>query len=109
MPESATPLPNPDEKLVRVFDTEQEAEALVVRSLLTAANIDSQFGESENAPDVLPVGGLGLMVRESDADQARQVIEEYRRSPEQEAAEETAFDSLSQESADAIEDTKLEK
>ena len=30
------PRPNPNEKLVRVFDTEQESEALVVHGLLEA-------------------------------------------------------------------------
>lgn len=108
MPDPATPLPNPNENLVSVFETQQEAEALVVRSLLSAAGIDSQFGENENAPDVLPVGGLSIMVRESDADQARQVIEEYRRSPDQELAEEDALDSLS-EGVEAIGDPESEK
>ena len=35
--------PNPNEKLVRVFDTEQESEALVVRGLLESAGIDSDI------------------------------------------------------------------
>ena len=90
MSQPATPLPN--ETLVRVFDTEQEAEAMVVKGLLDSAGIDSQFGETENSPDVLPVGGIGILVRERDAEQARQLIDEYRRSPEQEAAEEADFD-----------------
>src|SRR5512140_1267391 len=90
MSEAATPLPN--EKLVRVFDTEQESEAMVVKALLDSAGIDAQFGDSENSPDVLPVGGVGLLVRESDAARARQVLDEYRRTPEQELAEESEFD-----------------
>ncbi len=73
MSDSATPLPN--EKLVRVFDTEQESEAMVVKALLDSAGIDSQFGDNENSPDVLPVGGVGILVRESDAERARQLLE----------------------------------
>ena len=73
MSEPAMPLPN--EKLVRVFDTEQESEAMVVKALLDSAGIDAQFGDSENSPDVLPVGGVGILVRESDAERARQILE----------------------------------
>ena len=90
MSEAAVPLPN--EKLVRVFDTEQESEAMVVKGLLDSAGIDSHFGDNENSPDVLPVGGVGIMVRQGDAARALQVIEEYRRTPEEEAAEEGEFD-----------------
>ena len=95
MSEAATPLPN--EKLVRVFDTEQESEAMVVKGLLDSAGIDSQFGDYENSPDVLPVGGMGILVRSQDAAQALQVIEEYRRTPEQEAAEAAEFDASATE------------
>lgn len=95
MSEAAVPLPN--EKLVRVFDTEQESEAMVVKGLLDSAGIDSHFGDTENSPDVLPVGGIGIMVREEDAEKARQLIEEYRRTPEQEAAEEDEFDASAME------------
>ena len=89
MTEKASPAPDPNENLVRVFDTEQETEALVVRGLLESAGIDCQLGGSENSQDVLPVGGIGVLVREEDAPRALQVIEEYRRSPEQEQVEET--------------------
>jgi putative signal transducing protein len=99
MPQPATPLPNPNERLVRVFDTEQEAEAMVVRGLLESAGIDSQFGENENSPDVLPVGGMSLLVREEDATAARDIIAEFRRSPEQEAAEESDFEQSAMDAA----------
>jgi hypothetical protein len=92
MTEKASPAPDPNENLVRVFDTEQETEALVVRGLLESAGIDCQLGGSENSQDVLPVGGIGVLVREEDAPRALQVIEEYRRSPEQEQVEEADFD-----------------
>ena len=35
--------PNPNERLVRVFDTEQESEALVVHGLLESTGIDSDI------------------------------------------------------------------
>lgn len=97
MAEKASPQPNPNEKLVRVFDTEQETEALVVRGLLESAGIDCQLGESENSTDVLPVGAIGILVREEDAAEARQIIEEYRRTPQQEEAEEADFDEAAME------------
>lgn len=97
MAEKVSPLPN--QKLVRVFDTEQESEAMVVRGLLESAGIDCQIGESENSTDVLPVGAIGVLVREEDADTAREVIEEYRRSPEQEQEEEEAFDESAMEAS----------
>jgi hypothetical protein len=94
MAENATP--QPDDNLVRVFETEQEAEAMVVRGLLESAGIDAEFGDSENA-DVLPVGAVGVLVREQDAEKARQVLQDYRRSPEQEDAEEAEFDEAAME------------
>src|SRR5438309_8250596 len=80
--------PLPDEKLVRVFDTEQESEALVVRGLLESSGIDSDVTSLEAQQDILPgVGGTIILVREEDADEARRVIEEYRRTPSDETAE----------------------
>jgi len=104
MAEKAAPVPDPSEKLIRVFDTEQETEALVVQGLLESAGIDSQLGNYENSPDVMPFGGLGVLVREEDADHARQVIDEYRRSPEQEQAEEADFDQAAEGATPETED-----
>ncbi len=74
--------PNPNEKLVRVFDTEQESEALVVHGLLESSGIDSDLTSLDAQQDILPgVGGTVILVREEDADRARRVIEEYRRTP----------------------------
>jgi hypothetical protein len=74
--------PNPNEKLVRVFDTEQESEALVVHGLLESSGIDSDVTSLDAQQDILPgVGGTIILVREEDADQARRVIEAYRRAP----------------------------
>jgi len=107
MSQPATPLPN--EKLVRVFDTEQESEAMVVQGLLESAGIDSQFGDAENSPDVMPVGGMGILVREEDAEQARQVIEEFRRSPEQELSDQAELNDPAADVASAEETEEPER
>jgi hypothetical protein len=76
--------PNPNEKLVRVFDTEQESEAMVVRGLLESAGIDSDLTSLDAQQDILPgVGGTVILVREEDAAEARRLIEEYRQTPEE--------------------------
>ena len=87
--------PNPNEKLVRVFDTEQESEAMVVRGLLESAGIESDVTALDAPQDTFPgVGGTVILVREEDADEARRMIEEYRQAPEDEV---TAEASLSEE------------
>jgi hypothetical protein len=74
------PRPKPNEKLVRVFDTEQESEALVVHGLLESAGIQSDLTSLDAQQDILPgVGGTIILVREEDADKARQLIQESRR------------------------------
>jgi Putative prokaryotic signal transducing protein len=70
--------PNPEEKLVKIFDTEQESEAMVVRSLLQSAGIDTLERPVDLEQDLFPVGGVAILVREEDADEARQLIHEYR-------------------------------
>jgi Putative prokaryotic signal transducing protein len=76
--------PNPNEKLVRVFDTEQESEAMVVRGLLESAGIDCDVTSLDAPQDILPgVGGTIILVREEDATEARRVIEEYRQAPDE--------------------------
>jgi putative signal transducing protein len=100
MADQPVPVPDPNEKLVRVFDTEQDSEAMVVQGLLQSAGIDCQIGEAENTQGILPVGGIGLLVRQEDAARALQVIEEYRRSPEQEESEEEEFDESAEAAAD---------
>lgn len=80
--------PNPNEKLVKVFDTEQESEALVVRGLLESAGIDADITSLDAQQEILPgVGGTIILVREEDAEEARRMIEEYRQAP---ADDETA-------------------
>ena len=80
--------PNPNEKLVRVFDTEQESEAMVVRGLLDSAGIDSDMTSLDAQQDILPgVGGTVILVRQEDVEKAKRLIEEYRQAPDDETAE----------------------
>ena len=70
--------PEPNEKLVKVFDGEQETEALVIRGLLESAGIESIVRSRDTQQEVFPVGGVMVLVREEQADEARRLIEEYR-------------------------------
>ncbi len=84
MPDIANPAskPDPNEKLVKVFDTEQEPEALVVQGLLESAGIVSELKATELTQDAFPgLGGVVLLVSEDDADEAATIIESYRKSP----------------------------
>ena len=84
MSKSGEERPNPNEKLVRVFDTEQESEAMVVRGLLDSAGIESDLTSLDAQQDILPgVGGTVILVREEDAPEARRLIEEYRQTPDE--------------------------
>lgn len=92
--------PNPNEKLVRVFDTEQESEAMVVRGLLESAGIDSDITALDAPQEVLPgVGGTIILVREEDAERARKLIEDYRRAPDQ--LETAEFDAIEDPESEA--------
>lgn len=93
MAEKASPAPTPNQNLVRIFDTEQEAEAMVIRGLLDSAGIDCDI-VGENSPGVLPVGGIAVLVREEDAARARQLLAEYERSPEEEREEAALEDAI---------------
>jgi hypothetical protein len=82
MEERVKDRPSPNAKLVRVFDTEQETEAMVVRGLLESADIDCDVTSLDAQQDILSgVGGTVIVVREEDATKARRLIEEYRRVP----------------------------
>ena len=106
---AADPTPNPNEKLVRVFDTDEETEALVVKSLLDSAGIDSEIRGVDNTQDVLPIGGTVIVVREEDAPAARQLLEDYRRTPDQEVAEEAVFDDTAETAEFKISEDPPEK
>jgi hypothetical protein len=75
-------MPTPDNELVKVFDTDQESEAMVVRGLLESAGIEAVILSLDAPQDVLPgVGGVIVQVREDQAEEARRVIEEYSNNP----------------------------
>ena len=73
------PRPVPNEKLVKVFGSEQETEALVVKGLLESAGIDSDLQSASLVQEVYPgLGGMIILVREEDADAAQRLIAEQR-------------------------------
>lgn len=72
-------VPDPNEKLVKVFDTEQESEAMVVKGLLDSAGIDSDLKSGSFVQDAFPgLGGMVILVREADEVKARELIEGAR-------------------------------
>jgi Putative prokaryotic signal transducing protein len=74
--------PDPHEELVKVFDTDQESEAMVVQGLLESAGIESIITNLDAPQDVLPgVGGVIIQVRAEQAKEALQVIEDYQSNP----------------------------
>ena len=76
------------EELVKVFDTDEESEAMVVRGLLETAGIDAMIQNREAPQDILPgVGGVVVLVRPDQADEAKETIEAYRDNPATDADE----------------------
>jgi hypothetical protein len=74
--------PDPNEKLVKVFDSENESEAMVVKGLLDSAGIDNDLTSATMIQDMFPgLGGMVILVREEDRAAARRLIAEYRRPP----------------------------
>jgi putative signal transducing protein len=83
--------PDPNEKLVKVFDSEQESEAMIVKGLLESAGIDSDLTAAAMVQDMFPgLGGMIILVREQDADSARKLIEEHRQPESAHDDDETA-------------------
>jgi len=82
-PVAGTPQrPDPNEKLVKVFDSEDESEAMVVNGLLESAGIDSDLTAASMVQDMFPgLGGMIILVREGDAEAARNLIAENKRPP----------------------------
>ncbi|MGO8983182.1 MAG: DUF2007 domain-containing protein [Terriglobales bacterium] len=81
-PTNASFRPDPNEKLVKIFDTEQETEAIVVQGLLESAGIESDLKSIDAVQDAFPgVGGTVLLVREEDAAEAKKIIEAFRNLP----------------------------
>jgi len=76
---AAKPRPDPNEKLVKVFDSEDESEAMVVKGLLESAGIDSDLTAAAMIQDMFPgLGGMIILVREEDAETARRLIAERK-------------------------------
>jgi hypothetical protein len=74
--------PDPNEKLVKIFDSEQESEAMVVKGLLDSAGIDSDLMSGSLVQDSFPgLGGMIILVREEDAERALSLIAESQRQP----------------------------
>jgi len=74
--------PEPNEKLVKIFDSEQENEAIVVQGLLESAGIESDLKSIDAVQNAFPgVGGTVILVREEDAPEAGKIIEAYRKLP----------------------------
>ena len=83
------------EELVKVFDTDEESEAMVVRGLLESAGIEAMIQNREAPQDILPgVGGVVIMVRPDQAEEAVQTIEAYRRAPATDADEALSEESV---------------
>jgi hypothetical protein len=82
MASQTQPNPDPNEKLVKVFDSENESEAMVVHGLLDSAGIDSDLTAASMVQDMFPgLGGMIILVREEDAETAQQLIADYQRTP----------------------------
>lgn len=76
------------EELVKVFDTDEESEAMVVRGLLESAGIEAMIQNREAPQDILPgVGGVVILVRPEQAEEAIETIDEYRNHPTTDADE----------------------
>ncbi len=85
--------PDPNEKLVKVFDSEEESEAMVVKGLLDSASIDNDLKSARLLQDAFPgLGGMIILVREEDAEKARGMIEEYRQAAGDDSGDEVDED-----------------
>jgi hypothetical protein len=91
------PRPDPDEKLVKVFDSEEESEAMVVKGLLDSAGIESDLQSASLLQDAFPgLGGMIIQVREEDAEKALMLITESRQQAASESAAEDVDDDETQ-------------
>lgn len=74
--------PDPNENLVKIFDTEHESEAMVVKGLLDSFGIEADITSTDAVQKTFAgVGGNIILVREEDAERARRIIEESQRPP----------------------------
>ena len=92
---AVNPRPDPNEKLVKIFDTEQESEALVVKGLLESSGIEADLTSLSAPQDTFPgVGGTIIRVREEDAEAARRIIADVRQSPDAGDDETAEYDAV---------------
>ena len=78
------PRPDPNEKLVKVFDSELESEAIIVKGLLESVGIDSDLTAASMVQETFPgLGGMIILVRQADAEAAQKLIAEHQHLPEQ--------------------------
>ena len=71
--------PQPNEKLVQVFGTQQESEALVVQSLLNSAGIEAVLNSADAPEEIfVGVGSYIVKVRAEQAADAERVLTEYQ-------------------------------
>lgn len=89
--------PEPNKKLVKVFDCEQESEVLVARGLLESAGTECLVSSLDAEQDLFPIGGVVIRVREEQADHARRLIEEYRADHAEAADDENTEDEFTEE------------
>ena len=90
------PRPDPNERLVNVFESEEETEALVVKGLLESAGIESDVAPLSLTQYAFPnIGGTLILVREEDAQEARRLIADYQQG--QFEADEEAEETTSEE------------
>ena len=77
-----SPEKKPSPELVTVFETPEDAEALVVNGLLESEGIQSLVTSLYAQQEILPgVGGVAIRVPAEQAEEARRVIEEHLASP----------------------------
>jgi hypothetical protein len=89
--------PDPNEKLVKVFDSEEESEAMIVKGLLDSAGIDSDLKSGTWVQDMFPgLGGMVILVREEDAEEARRIIAESRQASSASDSDETEDDATAE-------------
>jgi hypothetical protein len=87
--------PDPNEKLVKVFDTEQESEALVVKGLLDSEGIENDLASASLLQDAFPgMGGVIILVRQEDAEKARELIASSRQSATVDTAAENSEENV---------------
>lgn len=75
-----------DSTMTKVFDTERESEAMVVKGLLDSAGIESVITSLDAPQDVFTgVGGVVVQVAPEDAEEAKTIIASYSDNPIQDS------------------------